>query len=234
MLGLDAVLHEDIDCLLLQPGRPLGLEAGPVEATQPIDLAALDGEQDVRRALVAADDVELSARRILVEGGVIAGRAARCAGANHGLLLLRVLEGLHLRHGAGDADSCAAVGGGEIFEFVGIEEVLRPIVKQRADDDAGEERADDRAILGREAKQGGRSRAAASARHIAGDHIGIARQEAAKMLADVASIDVITAARIRADDEIHLLAGVIISGADGRRRPCGQAKQQGRGLQGFR
>ena len=80
-------MHQDVHRFVADPFRLLRFYARPALAAHPVDLAALHGERDVARALVASHHFELGAGGVIVQIGVVAGRAAGRAGAEDGLLL---------------------------------------------------------------------------------------------------------------------------------------------------
>ena len=129
----------------------------------------------------------------------------------------RVVEGLDPGACVRDAQARRVVGAAEILELGGIVERLRPVIEQRTHDRAGKDRADDRAVLGRDAVDEGRGAAAAGAGLVLRNDGRIARNETVEMPADDAHVDVVAAADVAADDEVDALAGVVVRGRRGRR-----------------
>ena len=83
---------------------------------------------------------------------VVARGAAGRARAHDGLLFERVVEGLDPGACVRDAHARRVVGAAEILELVGSKSGCARLIEQRSDDRAGKDRADDRAVLGRDAE----------------------------------------------------------------------------------
>ena len=82
---LERDLHQHVELLVAHPIALLRFHARPVPAAHAVDLAALHRERDVDRALVAGDDLEFGAGGVIVQIGIVAGRAAGGARAENGL-----------------------------------------------------------------------------------------------------------------------------------------------------
>src|SRR5215208_4465697 len=183
-LRIERDLHQHVELLVADPVALLRLHARPVPTAHAVNLAALHGERDVDGALIAGDDPEFGAGCMIVQGRIIARGAAGGAAADHGLVLLRVLESLYLGILERRADPHAAVGGADISDLGRVKLQVRLFVDQRPNDRAGHQRTDAAAVLrGHGADIDARARAA-GARHVLDDDVGIAGNMAVHVARD--------------------------------------------------
>ena len=106
-------LRDDVDLLLLDPALALRLDAGPVDAADAVELAALHRQHDLGGAGIAGHELDVGAEHVLVEVGEDIELAARAGAAERDRLLEEVLPGLHRRGVPGDADADRVGDGAE-------------------------------------------------------------------------------------------------------------------------
>ena len=170
-----------------------------------LHLAALHRQRDLAAAGIAHHQLEPGAQQIVQHHREVARRGAVAARADDQLGRQRVLEVLHRRVGAHEADIDVAVGVAEIKELRRL--VLhRRAAEQRLQDRAGKDRAGHGAVLRRDgidipgrAVRSGAAHVLHHDRRIAGDVI-------AEMAREQPCVGVVAAARRRADHDLELLA----------------------------
>ena len=139
-----------VTLLVAQPVRPHRLEARPRPVADALHLAALDRERDLRRAVVAGDDLELGADQRVVEPR----RGLRIDpgdAADDQLLVEQVLRGLVRGGVPGERHRGLAVEAAEPVEFVDLEPHAGRI-DQLGEQDAALEQRDRGAVLRRRAE----------------------------------------------------------------------------------
>ena len=185
-MALDAQLHERLDRPFGEPFRVEDFDAGPADAADALNLAALHRQRDLAAAGIARHQLELGVEQVVQHHRKVTRRGAVAARADDQFVRQYVLEFLHRRVGAHEADVDVAVGVAEIEKFGRI--VLhRRTAEQRLQDRAGKDRAGHGAVLRRDgidvtgrAVRSGAAHVLHYDRRIAGDVIAkIAREQGA-------------------------------------------------------
>ena len=201
----------------------LGIQSGRLPETlsrtlaDPVDLAALHGQEHVGRCRKAGDDLELHAEQCIERLRIGVGAGADAGVAHDQLRIVEILERLHLGGIGGDADIRLGRGRSEPGDLGRIEARSggpgdRPQGRVARDD------PHHAAVLGGEIVDVIGGHEAAGARHVLRHHRRIARQVLADVAGDHAAPQIVAAAGPETDQHLHVLARK----GGGALRPCGR------------
>ena len=201
-MGLDDHLH----AAAVEPAGLCHRDRRPGEPAGALRFAALDSERDFTAAGITQNDFEFRAQHGVQHRRIIGSRT-RATRRDDQILLQDVVESLHRRIRARDADVNIVIGAAEIMELAGIM-FHRRQAEKRFKNDARLESADDRAILGRDIVNVVGGDIAARARHVGNDDVGIARHMLAHMAGDQPRIGVIAATGRGSDNDLNGFAAI--------------------------
>ena len=214
-MPLERGLIQDRRLAAVDPARMAHQNAGKAIGADDVHLASFHGEQDVGRAAIAADKLELRSGifgergRKQDRGGAAAGRADIVLFRAH--VFERLDAGLWQRNAGVDVGHRAP----DIrhFRHVDLAGVHQAVERERLG-----KTGKGRAVLGRHFVHVLCCDEAAGARHILRDDRRIARQVSRQKLGDEPAVDVVAAARPVADEHPQGLAAIEIRNRLCRRR----------------